>query len=304
MTDTATATPETMPQTTPETATKKRPSRRTVILCSVGLAVLIALTAWIVWGNTTLEVNTYTVESDKLPAAFHGFRIAQVSDLHNAELGKDNAKLLAALRESAPDIIVITGDMISSGDTDVEIALAFAKEAVSIAPCYYVTGNHEARSAAYPALKKGLLEVGVTLLEDARVELEREGDTITLIGVNDPSRSAGNEADTMRRTLSRLTETDPAHYAVLLSHRPELMDVYAECGVDLVFSGHAHGGQVRLPLVGGLAAPNQGLFPRYDGGIYTQGDTRMAVSRGVGNSIIPVRIGNRPEVVVVELATP
>ncbi len=288
---------------TPIPTNKKHPSRRTVILCAVGLAVLTALIAWIVWGNTALEVNTYTVTSDKLPTAFCGFRIAQVSDLHNAELGEGNERLLAALREASPNIIVITGDMIDSRNTNVEIALDFAKDAVGIAPCYYVTGNHEARTSAYAALKKGLLEAGVTVLEDARVELERDGDSITLIGVNDPSRSSGNEATTMERTLSRLTETDGG-YTVLLSHRPELMEVYTECGVDLVFSGHAHGGQVRLPLVGGLAAPNQGLFPRYDGGIYTQGDTRMAVSRGLGNSIIPVRIGNRPEVVVVELATP
>ncbi len=300
MTDAATATPE----TTPETTTPKRPSRRTVILCSVGLAVLIALTAWIVWDNTTLEVNTYTVRSDKLPTAFHGFRIAQVSDLHNAKMGEGNARLLTALRKASPDIIVLTGDLIDSRNTDVQVALDFARKATDIAPCYYVTGNHEARSAAYAALKKGLVEAGVTVLEDARVELKREGDTITLIGVNDPSRSAGNEATAMERTLSRLTESGHDTYTVLLSHRPELMDVYAECGVDLVFSGHAHGGQFRLPLVGGLVAPNQGLFPRYDGGIYTQGDTRMAVSRGVGNSIIPVRIGNRPEIVVVELATP
>ena len=300
MTDAATATPETAPETT----TPKRPSRRTLIRCAVGLALLIAFAAWIAWGNTALEVNTYTVRSDKLPAAFDGFRIAQVSDLHNTEMGEDNEKLLAALREASPDIIVLTGDLIDSRNTDVEIALEFARRATDIAPCYYVMGNHEARTNAYSILKKGLHEAGVTVLEDARAELERQGDTITLIGVNDPSRSAGNEADTMRRTLERLTQPDTTGgYTVLLSHRPELMDVYAACGVDLVFSGHAHGGQFRLPLIGGLAAPNQGLFPRYDGGVYTQGGTRMAVSRGVGNSIIPVRIGNRPEVVVVELAT-
>ena len=288
---------------TPAQSNKKRPSRRTVILCAVGLAVLIALIAWIAWGNTALEVNIYTIKSERIPAAFDGFRIAQVSDLHNAELGEGNHRLLTALRDAHPDIIVITGDMIDSRHTDVEIALDFAQAAVTIAPCYYVTGNHEARTGTYSALKKGLLEAGVTVLEDARAELDRNGDTITLIGVNDPSRSAGDEAESMERTLSRLTEADGS-YTVLLSHRPELMDVYADCGIDLVFSGHAHGGQVRLPLIGGLAAPNQGFLPRYDGGIYRKADTHLAVSRGVGNSIIPVRVGNRPEIVVVELMAP
>lgn len=280
---------------------KKRPSRRTLLRCAAVLVALTALAVWIAWGNTALEVNTYTVRSDRLPAAFDGFRIAQVSDLHNAEMGDGNERLISALRDAAPDVIVITGDMIDSRNTDVEIALDFAEAAVHIAPCYYVMGNHEARTGAYVTLKKGLRELGVTVLEDARVVLERESDTIALVGVNDPARSGGDEAETMARALARLTEEGDG-YTVLLSHRPELVDVYAASGVDLVFSGHAHGGQVRLPLIGGLAAPNQGFFPRYDGGLYTKNDTRMVVSRGVGNSIIPVRVGNRPEVVVVELA--
>lgn len=279
--------------------TKKRP-----VLLAVCIA-LILLIVWTVWGNSALEVNTYSIVSNRLPNSFSGFRIAQVSDLHNAQMGDGNEKLLAMLREAEPDIIVITGDMVDSYHTDIDIALRFAEDAMQIAPCYYVTGNHEARIAEYSELKTGLESAGVVVLENERVELERNGEIIALIGVDDPSFQTdylmGDSATVMSDALNSLTGNDA--YTVLLSHRPELFDTYAASGVDLVFSGHAHGGQFRLPFIGGLAAPNQGLFPKYDSGLYTQGDTNMLVSRGIGNSIIPIRFNNRPEIIVVELRT-
>lgn len=282
--------------------TKKKRIMIWVLCLSVALAALIA---WIAWGNTALELTKYTVPGESLPAPFEGYRIAQVSDLHNAEMGEGNHRLLTMLKDTEPDIIVITGDFVDSEHTDVAIALDFAKEAVAIAPCYYVTGNHEAMTEAYATLKEGLIALGVTVLENARVELEREGETITLMGVLDPSFSSDGMLATddavMKHTLDALTsETDG--YTVLLSHRPELFDTYVDSGVELVFCGHAHGGQFRLPFVGGVVAPGQGLFPAYDAGVYTQADTHMVVSRGIGNSIIPLRINNRPEVVLVELA--
>lgn len=275
------------------------------IIVLVGLsAVLIALIIWIAWGNKALELNSYTVTSDELPDTFNGFRIAQVSDLHNAEMGKDNEKLISMLKDSTPDIIVITGDMIDSRNTKVDVALSFAEQAVKIAPCYYITGNHEARVDEYSDLKDGLLELGVIVLEDARVEIELSGEIITIIGVDDPSFQNdylfGDDETVMKSKLDELTSEDDG-YTVLLSHRPELFDIYVESGVDLVFSGHAHGGQFRLPFIGGVAAPNQGLFPKYDAGIYTEETTNMVVSRGVGNSIIPFRVNNRPEVILIEL---
>lgn len=276
--------------------------KKRLLIC---FALLMILAIWIFWGNTALEVNEYTISSSKLPDAFDGFRIAQVSDLHNEEFGKDNGNLLTLLRKAEPDIIVITGDLVDSRNTDIGIALRFAEDAMQIAPCYYVTGNHEARIPEYKALKTGLASAGVVVLENQRMELARNGETIALIGVDDPSFQTdyllGDSAAVMSGALKELTENDA--YTILLSHRPELFDVYAESGVDLVFSGHAHGGQFRLPFIGGLAAPNQGLFPKYDSGLYTNGSTNMLVSRGIGNSIIPIRFNNRPEIIVVELHT-
>ena len=281
------------------TAKKKK-----FIFLAVAAIVLVGLVIWIAWGNTALELNTYTISSSKLPQSFDGYRIAHVSDLHNAEMGKNNEELLTMLRDAAPDMIAITGDLIDSRNTDIEVALQFVREAVKIAPCYYVTGNHEARVNEYGELKAGMEAAGVTVLEDAKPKISMEGETITLIGVNDPSYRTdylfGDAESVMNAKLEELHAENDG-FTILLSHRPELFDTYADHGMDLVLSGHAHGGQFRLPFVGGLAAPNQGLFPEYDAGIYTEGNTNMLVSRGVGNSILPFRINNRPEVILIEL---
>ena len=266
-----------------------------IILISAASALLLAIIVWIAWANTALELNTYTVSGERLPEAFDGFRIAQISDLHNAEFGKNNEKLLAVLKEAKPNIIVITGDMIDER-TDVNISLRFAEEAVKIAPCYYVPGNHESRIPKdYEKLKEGLLSFGVTVLENDRTEIEYNGETISLIGVKDPDFGTD-----IQDNLNGL-KSGNNDYTVLLSHRPERFEAYVSNDMDLVFTGHAHGGQFRLPWVGGLYAPHQGLFPEYDGGLYTDGNTNMIVSRGIGKSAFPFRFNNRPEVVLVEL---
>ena len=281
------------------TAKKKK-----FILLAVVAAVLIAFVIWIAWGNTALELNTYAVTSSRLPQSFDGYRIAHISDLHNAEMGEDNEKLLTMLREADPDMIAITGDLIDSRNTNVEIALQFAQEAMKIAPCYYVSGNHEARVNEYEELKTGLISAGIIILEDTQTEISIEEQTITLIGVNDPSFQTDylfGDAETVMNSKLAELHTDGEVYTILLSHRPELFDTYADHDVDLVLSGHAHGGQFRLPFIGGVVAPNQGLFPEYDSDIYTDGNTNMLVSRGVGNSILPFRINNRPEVILIVL---
>ena len=278
--------------------------KRKSIILTVVAAILFALIAWIIWGNTALELNTYTISSSKLPQSFDGYRIAHVSDLHNAEMGKNNEKLLTMLRDADPDMIAITGDLVDSRNTDIEVALQFVREAVKIAPCYYVTGNHEARISEYDELKAGMEAAGVTVLEDAQTDISLTGEFITLIGVNDPSYQTDylfGDSETVMNTKLEELHSEKDGFTILLSHRPELFDTYADQGMDLVLSGHAHGGQFRLPFIGGLVAPNQGLFPEYDAGIYTEGNTNMFVSRGVGNSILPFRINNRPEVILIEL---
>ena len=257
--------------------------------------LLAALAAYILWGNTAITVTEITVTDNKIPPEFSGFRIAQISDLHNDEFGKDNVRLLKRLAESQPDLIVLTGDIIDSYDTHVAVSAAFVEEAARIAPTYYVTGNHEARvREAYEALKSAMLAAGATVLENELAEVEYGGASITLMGLHDPNFTSVED------NLALLAPQAEG-YTVLLAHRPELVGYYAGAGVDLVFSGHAHGGQFRFPLFGGLIAPGQGLFPVYDAGLYTVGDTRMIVSRGLGNSAFPFRFNNRPELVIAQL---
>ena len=280
----------------------KKPNKKTVLIVSV--LVILCLGIWTLWGNIALEVNEYEIMSDKIPEAFTGFRIAQVSDLHNAEFGEGSEKLIELLSQTDPDMIVITGDLIDSRHTDIEIALEFARQAIKLAPVYYVSGNHEARVHEYEDLKMGLAEAGMIVLEDQKVQITREGESITLMGIDDPSFQEnylfGDSEPVARQAIENL-QNESDGYTVLLSHRPELFDLYVDTGMDLVFSGHAHGGQFRLPLVGGLVAPNQGFIPEYDAGQFTEENTTMIVSRGVGNSIIPIRVNNRPEIAVVTL---
>ena len=278
--------------------------RNKKVFLYVALVALICLAAWTIWGNTALEVNEYEIVSDRVPQGFDGFRIAQVSDLHNAEFGEENWKLIQMLSQTNPDIIVLTGDLIDSRRTDLDVALEFAWQAGKIARVYYVSGNHEARVPEYEDLKIGLVKAGVVILENQKVQITREGESITLIGIDDPSFQEsylfGDAEGVAKQAIDNL-QSESDGYTVLLSHRPELFDLYVETQMDLVFSGHAHGGQFRLPFVGGIVAPNQGFFPKYDDGRYDEENTTMIVSRGVGNSIIPIRFNNRPEIVVVQL---
>jgi predicted MPP superfamily phosphohydrolase len=274
-----------------------------IILIISALIIATSFLVQLIVSNLKIEVSTYVVSTERVPEGLDGFRIVQISDLHNAEFGKDNEKLIALLEEAEPDIIVISGDMIDSRNTNVKVALELAEAMVAIAPCYYVNGNHEARLSEYADLGDGLTALGVVVLEDSSVTVEHDGEIFTVVGVSDPSFKVDyltdDEESVMRQTLDELADTDG--FTVLLSHRPELFELYAEYGFDLVFSGHAHGGQFRLPFIGGLYAPGQGLLPEYDAGVFASAGTNMIVSRGIGKSVVPMRINNSPEIVVVEL---
>lgn len=259
----------------------------------VGILFLL----WMVVTNIFVEVNTIAVSYTNLPDAFDGFKIVQISDFHNATYANDNAALIADIAEEQPDIIAITGDFVDSDRTDIPVALDFARALSRIAPCYYVTGNHEARLSfhEYKELEDGLLEIRVTVLRNREVLIEKDGAQISLIGLDDPNFGQGIK----KERINRISQYN--NFSILLSHRPEYYETYRQSMADLVLTGHAHGGQVRLPLIGGVLAPGQGLFPKYDAGLYQEGDFAMVVSRGIGNSAVPIRFNNQPEIVVIEL---
>lgn len=265
------------------------------------ITLFAVFVSWIAWGNKALTVNEITVSSAKIPDAFNGFRIVQISDLHNAEFGKDNEDLLLKIRMLNPDIIIITGDLIDSRHTDIEIGLRFAEDAQEIAPTYYVSGNHEARLSAYTEIENVLTESGITVFNNESITLENSGESLSVYGIRDPNfePDIGYE-ETITNSLQSLDLNDKS-FNILMAHHPEFFDLYVSYGYDLVFSGHAHGGQIRLPFIGGIIAPGQGLFPEYDSGVYTEKNTSMIVSRGIGNSLFPFRVNNRPEIIVAEL---
>ena len=279
---------------------KKIKKRKIIILV---VLLILLMVSWVIWGNLSVETNHLTVTFKDLPEAFDNFSIAHISDLHNAEYGKNNEKLIDILKAESPNIIAITGDLIDSNHTNLEVALSFAQQAVKIAPCYFVTGNHEAWvGSQYEELKTSLENAGVTVLQDEAIELNYGDECIQLIGLNDPDFSERDSSLSESILETKLSQVNISNgFTILLSHRPECFNVYQNKNIDLVLSGHAHGGQFRLPFLGGVIAPNQGLFPKYDAGIYTENGTTMIVSRGIGNSIIPVRINNRPEIVIIEL---
>ncbi len=280
-------------------AKKRRQCRRRMLrVFGVILILIAALIAWAAIDSRNIDVTRFTVSG--APEAFSGFKIVQISDLHNAEFGTDNQKLIDILKSEAPDAIVITGDLIDARRTNTEIAESFARRCMEIADCYYVPGNHEARLGdTYDAFESALIVDGVNVLRNGSVRIRKEMDAIRIVGVDDPAFAKASDAITnLDAALEALSSDD---FTILLAHRPELIDEYSKWGIDLVLSGHAHGGQIRLPGIGGLYAPGQGFFPRYTSGNYTVGDTEMIVSRGIGNSAFPLRVNDRPEVVIVTL---
>ena len=272
-------------------------------------ALAITFIAWTIWGNITVGVTHYTIQNERIPEAFQGYKIVVVSDFHNAKFGDNNDVLVEKISKENPDIIAITGDLVDSSRTDIDIAISFVSRLSKIAPCYYVTGNHEVwiGEKNLEELEERLLAENVKVLHNESVILENEGEVIVFAGIDDPDFKDRDTA--VQEYIEKIQiqeikmergEKVPT-YTILLSHRPETFNAYVTEDIDLVLAGHAHGGQFRLPFIGGMIAPNQGFFPKYDAGVYVKNKTTMIVSRGIGNSVIPVRIGNRPEIVVIEL---
>ena len=269
------------------------------------MIIIVGILLFGYWGNTSIEVTIYDVAHAKVQESFRGFTILQVSDLHNTSFGKNQKKLLEKIQREKPDLIVLTGDLVDSRRTNIPGALSFVEAARELAEVYYVSGNHEARIESYDVLEASLEDLGVIVLNNEVQEIRKGQDTLFIYGVQDPRFSEETlyltEETIMEKQLFSMAKNEE-RFSLLLSHRPELFPNYIRAGMDLALTGHAHGGQIRLPFVGGLVAPNQGFFPRYSSGRYNEGDHHMIVSRGLGNSIFPLRIFNRPELVVVKLA--
>ncbi len=252
--------------------------------------------------DNRLEVTHYIIESPKIPEDFNNFRILQISDYHSDTV----AGLVNAIKVESPDIIVSTGDLVHDRGSYMP-GVNLCRRLCEIAPVYAVTGNHDVWRADYEDFDKMLTEVGVHSLHNERIELKRNNSRIGLCGIDDPFSVDGNNiTDTLNNAVKEIEPYDG--FDILLFHRANLFDFIKNSGFDLILSGHMHGGQFRLPNGKGLVAPKSAwgsnspmLFPKYVGGYYKHKDTKMIVSRGIGNPMIIPRLFNRPEIVVITL---
>lgn len=272
----------------------------------IALLLLIATFSFLYFENNGVVLTRYLINNHKVPKDFMGFKIIHLSDIHSKVYRNENRRILNTIKKERPDIIVITGDLIDRRNYNEEKSLVLIDELKKVAPIYFVTGNHEAWSGKFASLEEKLIGRGVKVLRNEKDFINRGESEIEVVGIDDPAfhtrgySESYKDYSVVEEQLSRILP-DSENFSILLSHRPELFPLYADKGVDLSFTGHAHGGQVILPLVGGLVAPNQGFFPKYYRGKYEIGDCIMILNAGLGNSIVPQRIFNRPEIVSVTL---
>mgnify|MGYP001530155103 FL=1 len=265
------------------------------------LALIAAAAAFLIKDSRDdLEISRYEVKSQKLPESFDGFKIVQLSDLHGAEFGEDGMELVEKVKELEPDIIALTGDFVTD-EGDLAAVEKLAARLVKLYPVYFISGNHEFGSGLAVKVRNILERAGVKYLSNEYLTISRGEDGILLGGVEDPLAYA--DMLSPDELAQKMNDAAPDAFKILLGHRNYWMTEYPELPVDLIFCGHAHGGLVRIPGVGGLIGTDRRLFPDFDAGQFNNGRYTLIVSRGLGNSVSIPRVFNRPEIVCVELSS-
>ena len=275
------------------------------------LAVLLLFILFCVWQNNSIVVTKMNYKNKKIPQEFNGFKILHVSDFHNKKFGKNHKRIIEKIKEINPDVVLIIGDTIDCHLPKPKIAYEFLELLTKISSAYLVSGNHEHVCGRYDEFIKGYKKTGVNVIDDISIEIEKNNEKLKILGISDLTGDITANAfgyinndtksifeEKIKNVTSKYNKNE---FGILLAHRPELIELYAKYNIDLVLSGHAHGGQFRFLGIKGVIAPGQGFFPKYTSGLYKKGKTSMIVSRGLGNSVIPIRIFNRPELVVINL---
>ncbi|MBE0447146.1 MAG: metallophosphoesterase [Actinobacteria bacterium] len=271
------------------------------------IALVITLLFFILFlnfENNSLTVTNLDVKLDDLPPKFDGYKILHISDLHGKSFGPRQRDLVAAISKTNPDLIAVTGDLIDHRRNNDEAGILLLRQITGIAPVYFVTGNHEQQSGRLNSLENRLTKYGVKVLRNSHASINRGNERLSIVGMDDVAKNAkpyDSDAIVVNELNQAMADLPKSDVTILLAHRPEKFSIYSLYGVDLILAGHAHGGQIGLPLIGGLYAPDQGFFPKYISGPYKKHNSTMVVSRGLGNSIAPQRIFNRPEIVLITL---
>lgn len=284
----------------------------------VGLGIAGAVLAVYMIGEIMRELGRYQVVHYQIEAAAFTedtpeMKIVFLSDLHNREYGEKNAKLVEDIRRENPDLILCTGDMLVGREgASFENAASFMKQLPEIAPVYYASGNHEQRmkeepdkyGEVYLEYKKELVDAGVRYLENEHAQIDWNGRTVVLHGLEIPAECYGKIHRHIleeEEITERLGAPEKDAYNVLLAHNPEFAGEYKEWGADLVLSGHLHGGIVRLPVVGGVVSPRFCFFPKYSGDCYKEGEKTVVVSKGLGTHTVNIRLWNPAELIVLHV---
>ena len=267
------------------------------------IIIIAAVLAFLIAGlYNDLKIAWYTLRSPKVERAI---RIAFLSDLHSCNYGENAQTLVSAIERQQPDLILLGGDIFDDVLPD-DNAEALLRQIGGRFPCYYVTGNHEYWSGteAFARKMRILEENHVTRLNNEAATVTVQGVQINICGVNDPEAAKIGERFSFNEALGSIAQISAnRNFTLLISHRPERIDDYAKYPFDLVLAGHAHGGQWRVPFfINGVYAPNQGIFPKYAGGMYACGDMHMIVGRGLARESTHIpRFYNRPELVIVDI---
>lgn len=265
----------------------------------LALLALFALAAgFVYWQNFTLQVEPVELFFESLPPQFDGLRVAELSDLHGRSFGKNNVRLLRTLQKARPDMICICGDLFDE-KTDLTMLEPLLTGLTDIAPVYYVTGNHEWQVKNLREILQKMRAWGVTVLENEGHVLSRGGAEMVVAGVHDPC--GPYDMKTPAALVRELRSAQGNDFILMLSHRNDELAMWSQLGVQLVLSGHCHGGVVRLPFVGGVFGTRRELFPEYDAGVYRQDGTTLFVSRGLGYTNVHFRLFNRPHVPIMIL---
>jgi predicted MPP superfamily phosphohydrolase len=232
-----------------------------------------------------------------LPDGFDGYKIVQVSDLHGTQFGESNSEILRILRDAEPDMIAVTGDIVDR-KADIPMLYDTAAAIASIAPTYFVPGNHEYGTRNSSEIFNILENAGLTVLRNQSATVARNGDEIKIVGIDDPNGPA--DMMPMEDVIGLVRKSSDA-FILMLNHRYDRLDEYSELNIPFVLTGHAHGGLIRLPFTDGLIGPGGSFLPKYTNGIYKMGNTVMLTSRGIGNASFSLRLFNRPHIPVITL---